>query len=164
MNQLFPSGGQSVGVSALTLVFPMNTQEWSTLGWTGQISLQSKGLSGVFFNTTVQKHQFFSVQLSYKEFIYPYMTTGKTIALTRWTFVDRVKSLLFIFFYFIFYFLFFLFVHGFTYVPHPDPPSHLPLHPLMHPTWAGDLFHPRYYTCFDAVLLKHPTLSFSHRV
>ena len=68
--------------------------------------------------------------------------------------------------------------HGFTYVPHPDPPSHLPLHPLpldfpsapgpsaclMHPTWAGNLFHPRYYTCFDAVLLKHPTLSFSHRV
>ena len=95
MNQLFTSGGQSVGVSALTLVFPMNTQEWSTLGWTGQISLQSKGLSGVFSNTTVQKHQFFSAQLSYKEFIYLYMTTGKIIALTRWAFVDKVKSLLF---------------------------------------------------------------------
>ena len=66
---------------------------------------------------------------------------------------------------------------GYTCIPHPDPPSHLPLHPiplglpsvpgpstcLMHPTWAGDLFHP-WYTCFDAVLLKHPTLAFSHRV
>ena len=65
--------------------------------------------------------------------------------------------------------------HGFTCVPHSDPPSHLPLHPiplglpstpgpsacLMHPTWAGDLPHPRQYTCFDAVLLKHPTLAFS---
>ena len=68
--------------------------------------------------------------------------------------------------------------HEFTCVPHPDPASNLPLHPLplgfpsapgpitclMHLTWAGDLFHPRYYTSFDPVLLKHPTLSFSHRV
>ena len=68
--------------------------------------------------------------------------------------------------------------HGFTCIPHPDPPSHLPLHLiplglpsapgpstyLMHPAWAGDLFHPRQYTCFDAVLSKHPTLAFSHRV
>ena len=86
----------------------------------------------------------------------------------------------------LFYFILFYFIcsefchtlewnsHGFTCVPHPDTPSHLPLHPLplglpsapgpsaclMHPTWAGDLFHPRYCTCFDAVLLKHPTLSF----
>ena len=68
--------------------------------------------------------------------------------------------------------------HGFTCIPHSDPPSHLPLYPvllgfpsapgpstcLMHPTWAGDLFHPRYYTCFNADLSKHPTLAFSHRV
>ena len=56
MSQLFASGGQSIGVSASTSVLPMNTQEWSPLGWTGWISLQSKGLSRVF-NTTVQKHQ-----------------------------------------------------------------------------------------------------------
>ena len=75
----------------------MNTQDLSPSGWTGWISLQSKGLSRVFSNTTVLKHQsfgcsaFFTVQLSH-----PYMTTGKTIALTRWTFVDKVMSLLFI--------------------------------------------------------------------
>ena len=62
MNQLFTWGGQSVGVSASVL--PMNTQDWSPLGWTGGISLQSKGLSRVFSNTTVQKHQFFGAQLS----------------------------------------------------------------------------------------------------
>ena len=64
MSQLFASGGQSTGVSASTSVLPMNTQGWSPLGWTGWISLQSKGLSRVFSNTTVQKHQFFSPQLS----------------------------------------------------------------------------------------------------
>ena len=64
MNQLFASGGQSIGVSASTSVLPMNTQDWSPLGWTGWISLQSKGLSRVFSNTTVQKHQFFGTQLS----------------------------------------------------------------------------------------------------
>ena len=58
------SGGQSIGVSAPTSVLPMNTQDWSPLGGTGWISLQSKGLSRVFFNTTVQKHQFFGAQLS----------------------------------------------------------------------------------------------------
>ena len=63
MSQLSEWGGQSIGVSALASVLPMNTQEWS-LGWTGWISLQSKGLSKVFSNTTVQKHQFFSAQLS----------------------------------------------------------------------------------------------------
>ena len=56
--------GQSIGVSALASVLPMNTQDWSPLEWTGWISLRSKGLSRVFSNTTVQKHQFFSVQLS----------------------------------------------------------------------------------------------------
>ena len=64
MSQLFASGGQSIGVSASISVLPMNTQDWSPLGWTGWISLQSKGLSRVFTNTTVQKHQFFSAQLS----------------------------------------------------------------------------------------------------
>ena len=64
MTQLFAWGGQSIGVSASTSVLPMNTQDWSPLGWTGWISLQAKGLSRVFSNTTVQKHQFFSTQLS----------------------------------------------------------------------------------------------------
>ena len=63
MSQLCVSGGQSIGVSASTSVLPMNTQDWSPLGWTGWISLQFKGLSRVFSNTTVQKHQFFSAQL-----------------------------------------------------------------------------------------------------
>ena len=58
------SGGQSFGASASASVIPMNTQDWSPLGWTGWISLQSKGLSRVFFNTTVQKHQFFGTHLS----------------------------------------------------------------------------------------------------
>ena len=59
MSQLFALGGQSFGVSASTLVLPVNTQDWSPLGWTGWISLQSKGLSRVFSNTAVQTHQFF---------------------------------------------------------------------------------------------------------
>ena len=64
MSQIFASGDQSIGVSASTSVLPMNTQVWSPLGWNGWISLQSKGLSRVFSNITVQKHQFFSTQLS----------------------------------------------------------------------------------------------------
>ena len=64
MSQLFASGGQSIGVSASASVLPMNTQDWSLWGWTGWVSLQSKGLSRVFSNTTVQKHQFFCAQLS----------------------------------------------------------------------------------------------------
>ena len=64
MSQLFASGGQSIRVSASTSVLPMNTQDWSPLGWTGWISLQPKGFSRVFSNTTVQKHQFFGSQLS----------------------------------------------------------------------------------------------------
>ena len=96
MSQLSTSGGQSIGASASASVLPMNTQDWSPLRWTGWIFLQSKGLSRVFFNTTVQKNQFFQcsaffvVQLSY-----PYRITGKTIALTRQTFVGKVMSLLF---------------------------------------------------------------------
>ena len=96
MSQLFTSGGQSPGVSASASVLPMKTQDWSPLEWTGWISLQSKGLSRVFSNTTVQKASilwhsvFFGAQLTH-----PYMTTGKTIALTMQTFADKVMSLLF---------------------------------------------------------------------
>ena len=96
VSQLFISGGHSIGVSASASVLPMNIQDWFSLGWTGWISLLSKGLSRVFSNTTVQKalvlqcSTFFIVQFSH-----PYMTTGKTIALTRWTFVGKVMSLLF---------------------------------------------------------------------
>ena len=64
-SQLFTSGGQSIEVSASTSVLPSNTQDWSLLGWTGWISLQSKGLSRVFSNTTVQKHQFFCTSFLY---------------------------------------------------------------------------------------------------
>ena len=64
MSQLFRSGGQSIEVSASISVLPMNIKDWSPLGWTGWISLQSKGLSRVFVNTTVQRHQFFHPQLS----------------------------------------------------------------------------------------------------
>ena len=64
MSQLFTSGGQKIGVSASTSVLPTNIQDWFPLGWTGWISLESKGLSRVFSNTTVQKHQFFNTQFS----------------------------------------------------------------------------------------------------
>ena len=64
MNQFFTSGGQSIGVLPSASVLPMYIQDWFPLGWTGWISLQSKGLSRVFSNTTVQKHPFFSAQLS----------------------------------------------------------------------------------------------------
>ena len=64
MSWLFAWGGQSIGASASASILPVNTQDWSPLGWTGWISLQSKGLSRVFSNTTVQKHQFFGAQLS----------------------------------------------------------------------------------------------------
>ena len=96
VSQLFASGGQSVGVSASTSVLPMNTQDRFPLGWTGWISLQAKGLSGVFSSTTVQRHQFFGTQPFFiVQLSHSYMTTGKTIALTRWIFVDKVMSLLF---------------------------------------------------------------------
>ena len=94
MSQLFALGGQSTGVSALASFLPKKSQCWSPSEWTGWISLQSKGLSGVFSNTTVQKHQFFGAQPSSQSNSHPYMTTGKTIALTRWTLVDKIMSLL----------------------------------------------------------------------
>ena len=65
MSQFFTSGGQNIGVSASASVLPVNIQDWFPLGWTGCISLHSKGLSKVFSNTTVQKHQFFGIQLLY---------------------------------------------------------------------------------------------------
>ena len=64
MSQFFASGGQGIGVSASASVLPMNIQDWFPIGWTGWISLHSKGLSRIFSNTTVQKHQFFRTQLS----------------------------------------------------------------------------------------------------
>ena len=96
MSQLFTWGGQSTGVSASASVLPTNTQDWSPLGWTDWISLQSKGLSRVFSNTTVQKHLFLGAQLSsqFNSHIHTWLLE-KTIALTRWTFVDKVMSLLF---------------------------------------------------------------------
>ena len=93
---LFPSGSQNTGASDLTSVLPMNIQDWFPWGWTGWISLQSKGLSRVFSKPTIQKASilwcsvFFMVQLSHS-----YITTRKSIALTRQTFVSKVMSLLF---------------------------------------------------------------------
>ena len=95
VSQFFTSAGQSIKVSASASVLPMNIQDWFPLGLIDWISLQSKRLSGVFSNTTVQKHQFFDVQLSLYSSSHPYMTTGKTIALTRQTFFSKVMSLLF---------------------------------------------------------------------
>ena len=96
MGQLFTSGGQSTGASTSPSVLLMNIQDWFPLGLTGLISLQSKGLSRVFSNTTVQRHQFFDAHPSlwFNSHIDTW-TTGKTIALTRWTFVGKVMSLLF---------------------------------------------------------------------
>ena len=94
MSQLFTSGGQSIEASASVSVHPMNIQCWLSLGLTGLISLLSKWLSRVFSNITVQKHQFFSIPPSFKgQLSCPYMTTGKTIALTRWTSVDKMSLL-----------------------------------------------------------------------
>ena len=95
MSHLFVWGGQSIGVSALASVFPKNTQDWFPLGWIGWISLQFKGLSSLLQHhrskaSILQRPAFFIVQLSH-----PHMTTGKTIALTVWAFVDKVISLLF---------------------------------------------------------------------
>ena len=86
----------TIGVSASTSVLPMNIHDWFPLGWAGWISWQSKGLSRVFSNTTVKKHQFFSVQLSLQSnsYIHTWLLE-KNIALTRWTFVGKVMSLIF---------------------------------------------------------------------
>ena len=85
MSQLFTWGGQSIGVSSSASVLPKNIQDWSPLGWTGWISLQYKGLSRVFSNTTVQKHQFFGAQLSLQSnsHIHTWLLKKKSIVLTR---------------------------------------------------------------------------------
>ena len=96
MSQFFASGGQTIGPSASASVLPMNIQDWFPLWLTGLTSLQSKGLSKSLLQhhsskvSILQCSAFFMVQLSHS-----YMTTGKTIALTRWTFVGKVMSLLF---------------------------------------------------------------------
>ena len=125
ISHIFAWGGQSTGLSAVASVLPVNTQDWCPLGWTDWISLPSKGLSRVFSNTTVQKHQFFGTQPSSQSNSHIHMTIGKTIALTRWTlvgkamslllnilsrlvitFLPRSKHLFFFSFFFIFYFIF----------------------------------------------------------
>ena len=94
MSHFFTSGGQNIGVSDSASVLPKNIQDWFPLGWTGWISLQSKGLLSLLqhhsLKTSILWHSAFFFQLSH-----PYMTTGKTIALTRWTFVGKVMPLLF---------------------------------------------------------------------
>ena len=90
------TGSQSIGASVSASVLSLNIQGWFPLRLTGLISLQSKGLSTIFSSTAVQKHQFFGTQAFFiVQLSHPYMTTGKTIALTRWTFVGKVMSLLF---------------------------------------------------------------------
>ena len=93
--QFFASSGQSIGVSALTSVLRMNNQDRFPLGWTGWISLQSKGHSRVFSNTTVQKHRFFCTQPFYSWTLTSIHHHWKNLALTRRTFVGKVMSLLF---------------------------------------------------------------------
>ena len=85
----------NIGVSASASVLPMKTQDWYNLGWTGWISLQSKGLSRVFSNTTVQKHQYLALRFLYSPILTSIHDTGKAIALTICSFVDKVMSLLF---------------------------------------------------------------------
>ena len=93
VSQFFTSGGKSIGASTSASILPMNIQDWFPLGLTGEISLQSKGLPRVFSNTSSKAlilwcSAFFIIQLSH-----PCITTGKTIALTRWTFVSNVSAI-----------------------------------------------------------------------
>ena len=92
VRQLFTSRGWSIGASGLALVCPMNIQGWFPLGLTSLISLLSKGLSRVFSSTTIWKHQFFGAQSSMMHLSYPYMTTGKMIALIIRSIFDKVMS------------------------------------------------------------------------
>ena len=96
VSQFFTSGGQNIGISASTSVLPMNIQDWFPWGWTSWNSLQSKRLSRL-----LQQHNSKASILQWSAFLimqlsHPYMTTGKTIALIRWTFVDKVMTLLLI--------------------------------------------------------------------
>ena len=95
MSRLFASGGQYIEASVSASALSMNIQGWSPLELTSLIFLLSKRLSRIFSSTTIQKHQFFGNQPSLWSNSHPYMTTGKTIALTRWTFAGKVMSLLF---------------------------------------------------------------------
>ena len=92
---IFPNIRVFSSESASASVLPMNVQDWFPLGWTGLISLMSKGLSRVFFKTTVQKHQFFNAYLSLWSNSHIQTWPLETIALTLWTFVDKIMSLLF---------------------------------------------------------------------
>ena len=95
MSQLFTSGSQRIGASTSASVLPVNIQDWFPLVLTGLISLQSKGLWSIFSSITIWKHQFFGAQLSLLSNSHLYITNGKTINLTIWTFVSKVMSLLF---------------------------------------------------------------------
>ena len=95
VSQFFTSGGQSIGASASASVLPMNTQDWFPLGLIGWISLLSKGSSWIYSHNTVQEHQFFGAQLCYSPGFTSIYDPGKTIVLTRRTFVGKVMSLLF---------------------------------------------------------------------
>ena len=112
MSQLFTSGSQYIEASALVL--PMDIQGWFPLRLTVLISLQFKTHSRVFSSITIQKHQFFSAQPSLWSVSHLYMTTGKTIALTMWTFVHKVMSL---FFNIVSRFLGFFYFHGCNHCP-----------------------------------------------
>ena len=95
MSQFFTSGDQSIGVSASASVLPMNIQDQFPLGWTGLISLQSKGLSRVF-STAIRKHQLFTAQLYFTvQLSHLHMTPGKVIGLTIQAFAGKVMPLLF---------------------------------------------------------------------
>ena len=95
MSQLFTSGGQRIGVSVSASVLPMNIQDSFPLEWTRWISLQSRGLSRVFSNTILQSISSSALSFLMVKLSHPYISTGKTIALTRQTFVGKVMSLLF---------------------------------------------------------------------
>ena len=144
MSQLFTSGGQSIGISASASVLPMNTQDWSPLGCTGWISLQSRDSQ-----ESSPIPQFKSISSSVLSFFIIFFAFFPPFIFISWRLITLQYC---------------GFCHtltwispGFTSIPHPDPPSHLPLHLiplalpsapglstwLMHPTWAGDLFHPR---------------------
>ena len=89
MSQFFSSSGQIIGVSALASVLPMNIQDWFPLGWTGWISLMSKRLKILFQHNSSTASILWHSAFSIVKFSHPYMTTGKTIALTRWTFLAK---------------------------------------------------------------------------
>ena len=96
MSQLFTSGGQNIGVSASASALPVNTQDWSPLGWTGWISLQSKGFARGFSSTTVQKHQFFSAQPSLQSNSHIHTDYWKNHSFDYMDLCGKVMSLLFI--------------------------------------------------------------------